>query len=298
MIASFQEWLCQAFQPVACFVNFCAVLITAIWVVRETRKRISLRRTRHLRKVWGIKDHDVVVVVCSELKNPKKRQNVEPREFIYCLKYGDVDAYFEVIVTLLRLYPKIKLRVLSCGEAESTRIDLAAHHILIGGPDYNGMTERILKKQKTCYQYRSKYVEEASEKFPEEIVLYDTVSKREFCELTDEKDYGYFERIQNPNNPDKQIILIGGCHAIGVTGAMKAFSMADSEHGEIPPMVLKNAKTVSERIHNAREFSILVAVERVDQTIGVPVVTSENIHVPAEKCDLLERQANRTPSQD
>ena len=94
MIASFQEWFCWAFQSVSLLVNFCAVVITVIGLVLWIRKRISLRRTRHLRKVWGIKDHDAVVVVCSELDDPTERQNVEAREFIYCLKYGDVDAYF------------------------------------------------------------------------------------------------------------------------------------------------------------------------------------------------------------
>ena len=53
-------------------------------------------RTRHLRKVWGIKNGDQVIVVCSELDEPEARQQVEPREFIYSYKYGDLDAYIEV----------------------------------------------------------------------------------------------------------------------------------------------------------------------------------------------------------
>ena len=195
------------------------------------------------------------------------------------MKYGDVDAYFEVIVTLLRLYPNIRLRILSAGEVEKTRIDFARHLILIGGPDYNSVTGRILGKRITQFYYRSPYVEERSIEHPEEIVIYDKASDKEYCELSDEKDFGYFEKIKNPNDPDKQVILIGGCHTIGVTGAAKAFSMAESEHGEIPKVVLKNAKTVAKKLSKHSEFSVLLSAERIGQTINTPLVDVDKIAV-------------------
>jgi hypothetical protein len=264
-------------ETLSLWVNIYALVVSVIGILLSTKKLGRFWRTRHLRKVWGIKDGDHVIVVCSELDEPGKRQNVEPREFIYNLKYGDVDAYFEVVVTLLRLFPKIKLRILSAGEAENTRIDLARHLILVGGPDYNGVTGRVLKRGITQYSYRSPYVEERSSVHPEEIVIYDTLNDREYCELTDERDYGYFERVHNPNNPENQIILIGGCHTIGVTGAVKAFSMAESEQGEMPKVVLANAKMVSKKICRKSEFSVLVSVERFGQTINVPIVQKTHI---------------------
>jgi hypothetical protein len=256
-----------------------ALGITIVHCITSTKKYVRLWKTRHLRKVWGIKDKDYVIVVCSELDDPGERQYPEPREFIYNLKYGDVDAYFEVVVTLLRLFPNIKLRVMSSGEVESTRVDLDRHLILIGGPDYNKITARILKKENTRYCYRSPYVEERSHVFPEEIVIYDKFNDKEYCETNDENDYGYFERIKNSENPDKIIILIGGCHTIGVTGAVKAFSMADSEHGEIPQVILENAKKVCKKISAKSEFSVLLSVERVGQTINVPKVKVKNIAI-------------------
>jgi hypothetical protein len=254
-----------------------ALIISIVGAFWSTKRLSRFWKTRHLRKVWGIKDGDYVVIVCSELDEPDERQNIEPREFIYNMKYGDVDAYFEVMITLLRLFPRIKLRVLSAGEAEKTRVDLANHLILIGGPDYNEMTKRILKKGITQYSYRSPYVEEQSSNYPDEIVIYHLSTNKEFCEFTDERDYGYFERVINPNNPESQIVLIGGCHTIGVTAAVKAFSMAESEQGEIPRVVLANAKMVSKKISRKSEFSVLVAAERVGQTINVPIVRDENI---------------------
>ncbi|MBU0578238.1 MAG: hypothetical protein ABIJ30_01225 [bacterium] len=250
-----------------------AILFTIIEIISLVKKFPYHWRTRHLRKVWGLKNGDYVNVICSELDDPKQRQLVEPREFIYNLKYGDVDAYFEVVVTLLQLFPNIKLRVLSAGEAENTRIDMTRHLILIGGPDYNEITDRILKKGITQYNYRSPYVEERSSQHPDEIVIYDVVDKdKEYCHFTDEKDYGYFERLRNPNNTKTNIILLGGCHTIGVTGAVKAFSMAESERGEIHSVVLENAKKVAQKLAKKSEFSILISAERVGQTINVPLV--------------------------
>lgn len=266
----------------ALIISTYAIIVSAIGVIPATKKRIQDWKTRHLRKVWGIKKGDNVLVICSELDDPEKRQFVKDleinREFIYNLKYGDVDAYFEVVVTILRLFPKIKLCIMSAKEVENTRTNLLDKHlILIGGPDYNSTTAMILEKKITRYQYKSLYVEERSKSNPDEIVLYDTLNDKEFCEKTNKKDYGYFERVKNPNNTQKKIILIGGCHTIGVTGAVKAFSMFESEQGEIPSIVLTNAKKVAKKISKNCEFSVLVSVERVGQTINVPIVEKRNI---------------------
>lgn len=269
-------WISSLLERVHVLIYLSMVIYTAIEFVKHFP---MWWRTRHLRKIWGIKNGEYVTVVCSELDNPAKRQNVEPREFIYNLKYGDVDAYFEVITTLLRLYRDIKLSKFSAGEAESRPIDMARHLILIGGPDYNSFTKRILNKQITQYTYKSLESEGNKTVQPDEMVLYDSLDKREYYEAADEKDYGYFERIKNPDDQRKNLILIGGCRTLGVTGAAKAFSMAESEKGEIPKVVLDNAKEVAKRISRQSEFSVLLSAERVGQTIGVPIVSQRDITV-------------------
>jgi hypothetical protein len=262
-----------------------AVILSIIGVVRSTPKALHYFRTRHLQKVWGIKDGDDVTVVCSELPNAEERQFVKDvedegdREFIYNLKYGDVDAYFEVIVTLLRLFPKIKLRVQSSGEVEVARTDFARHLILIGGPDYNSITRKYLRKKITQIDYRSPETEECSSKYPEEIVIYERSTGIEYCEFTNEKDYGYFERVKNPDDPKRSIILLGGCHTIGVTGAVRAFSMFDSERGETPGTVLKNARLVSKKISRDSEFVVVVEAERMGQTIKTPIICARKIKI-------------------
>ncbi len=266
-------------DSVGFWVSVYALVVSLVGVCLSTNKLRHFWRTRHLQKVWGIKNGESVIIVCSELEEPEIRQWVEPREFIYSLKYGDVDAYFEVVNTLLRLYPAIKLRIMSAGEATSTRWDLARHVILIGGPDYNTLTADVLDRNETRFDYRSPDVATQSSENPDEIVLYDKLKGKEYCHTDNTHDFGYFERIVNPHNPDRRIILIGGCHTIGVTGAVKAFSMAESEEGEIAHHVLRNAALVAKRVGKGKTFSVLVSVERVGQSISVPVVTDDDITV-------------------
>ena len=241
MGTEFWKWAHSYLDSASSWIAAYAVVLSMIQAVLATKKLRHYWSTRHLQRVWGIKNGDQVIVVCSELDDPKVRQQVEPREFIYSCKYGDLDAYIEVLVTLLRLYPAVRMRIVSTGEAENTPLDLARHLVVIGGPDYNPLAKRILSRSKTQYDYRSPYVDVQSTSYPEKIVLYDKVRDQEHCNTTDERDFGYFERIPNPHNPKSRIILIGGCHTIGVAGAVKA-------------------------------FSVLVEVERSGQTISVPRV--------------------------
>src|SRR5260221_749414 len=184
------------------------IALSLIGAIKLTQRQILLWNTRNLRKIWGVKDKEHVIVICSELDEPVKRQNVEPREFIYNLKYGDVDAYFEVIVTLLRLYPRLKLRILSSGEAKTTTFDLAQNLILIGGPDYNEIALKIIDNHLTQIGYKSPYVREQSVINPNEIVIYHKDNDKEYCELDEMKDFGYFDRINNPYDPRKKVTLL------------------------------------------------------------------------------------------
>lgn len=256
-----------------------SIILSIIGAIKFTPVIILMWRTRKLRKVWGIKNKENIIVICSELDEPDERQNLEEREFIYNLKYGDVDAYFEVIVTLLRLYPKLKIRILSSGEAENTRFDMAQTLVLIGGPDYNKITEKILDKEITQFGYRSKYLKDHSKEFPDEIVIYHILTDKEYCDKDEYKDFGYFEKINNPHNPKKKIILLGGCHTIGVTAAIKAFSLASNEYDDIPRVVLDNSKIVAKKISKKSEFAVLVKAERVGQSINTPIIKEDSVYL-------------------
>ncbi|MBI2918087.1 MAG: hypothetical protein HYY01_08840 [Chloroflexi bacterium] len=58
--------------------------------------------------------------------------------------------------------------------------------------------------------------------------------------------------------------------------------MAESEEGEIPAAVLDNAKLVAKTIGKSNRFSVLVEVERIGQTISVPLVQARHVTVASE----------------
>src|SRR5258706_20341 len=151
-----------------------AFILTIIEVIQIIRRVIHKRPTRHLRKVWGIKDKEDVILVCSELEDPEEQQIVKDKledeqgEFIYNPKYGDLDAYFEVVYTLLKLYPNLKLRILSCGEAAKIKLEYDKTLILIGGPDYNTTTREFLQYAKIYY--RSPDCEEQSTEYTNQTI--------------------------------------------------------------------------------------------------------------------------------
>jgi len=241
-------------------------------------------RVHPLRRVWGIKDGEEVTIICSELEDPLERQRVEPREFIYLLKYGDLDAFIETVITLLRLYPSVKLRISSAGEVIGAQNNLGTHLVVIGGPDYNRVANHIINEinyQDQANQPQFTYINRH-----EQIALYHRITGNEYYWMQDERgadgdteyDYGYFERIPNPYNRSKWTILIGGCHTIGVTGAVKAFSFPFDEN-RLPQRVAKNASLVSKKIRKAKSFAVLVQVQRVGQIIFAPEIIDGNVFV-------------------
>ena len=186
------------------------------------------------------------------------------------------EAPVEVLLTLARLFPKTRARVMSAGELDNTRVDLGAHLVVIGGPDYNPMAKRVLGWDRTQFEYRSVDMSEMSQEYPDEIVLHDKIGDKEYCHTDTNHDYGYFERFPNRNKSNRQVVVIGGCHTIGVTGSAKAFSAVWSEESDMTT-VLDNAALVAKIVKKSRRFSVLVNVERVGQTVIVPVVERENV---------------------
>lgn len=252
------------------FVDIYTVVLSVAGGAVGFSKLLRYWRYRDLRRFWRMKDGDTVLLVCSELDNPLARQMVEDREFIYSMKYGDVDAWIEVLFSLIRIYPNINLRILSSGEAQSAKIDLSCHIILIGGPDYNKLTERILKIGGTRFGYLSPYCGKRAETSPNEIVLHDLVTDKEYCFSSVDNDYGYVEQIRNPFDQTKWITLFGGCHTVGVAGASKMMSAFSEGRTEVLPVVKNTARRLRSAVGRDEEYSLLCHVNKVGSTIGTP----------------------------
>lgn len=262
-------------------VDVYTVVLSVIGVIAAQRQFQRHWRYRHIKKLWGFKDGDKVLLVCSELDEPVKRQLVEDREFIYLMKYGDLDAWVETIFSLLRVYPNIELWLVSAGELAQAQVDLDSHIIVIGGPDYNGLTDQLLsmKNGTTRIAYRSPDLSEKSKTAPAEIAIFDKITDSEFVGTNLSGDYGYFERISNPHDRLKNIIIIGGCHTVGVTGAAKMFSAFSNGRSDLPATVKENAKLVSSIVGSRNPFSIVCHVAKVGATVACPSIRMSRLCV-------------------
>jgi hypothetical protein len=220
----------------------------------------------YFKGVWGFDEFDEVQVVCSELEDPAKLQHPEPWEFIYLSKYGDLDALFEAESTIHELYPNVHV-----GHGTGTemlrnrgRDQFAGNIVLVGGPDYNALTQFFEKFSPVEYlpagqdnniSIRLKdggltLTPSRSEAGPEHVV-----------------DYGFFVNRLNPYNPDKRLVMVGGCHTYGVYGAVKAFSY--SRRGG-DPVAHRNCRDVVDRLGPDAEFYAVFEVHGVGSSIPTP----------------------------
>jgi hypothetical protein len=260
-----------------------ALILTLVSGTSFTRRFLRNWPYRHIKKILGVKNGDEVVLLCSELSDPEKRQWVEPREFIHLMKYGDVDALIEIIASLLRMYPDIDLKILTAHDTERVHVDLAKHVILVGGPDYNPLVRKLLDEGNSSITYHSEDIKSPSPSHPDEITLSEKLTNKEHFTLGQDDDVGYFERIVNPYSSKHNILFFGGCHTIGVTASAKAFSAYAGGRKELPTQVQKNAKTVAKRTKNASSFYIIFEAKKVGVNIAVPEISEHAVKIVSRK---------------
>ena len=224
------------------------------------------------KKIWGFDDNDEIIVICSELDKPEIRMYPEEHEFIYLSKYGDVDTFMEVMLTLNKLYPKAEILPLTGEEARERRIPYTGNLVLIGGPDYNATTRLFQKLAPLEYEYGEGeddiYLRDRKTK-----VLYSPEFSQESGHRMT-KDFGFFLKIKNPNNPENTLVMIGGAHTVGVYGAAKAFSYEGETRQGIQ---YQNCKLITDSLGYDPEFCSILEFHGTDQTVDPPLVSPNEI---------------------
>ncbi len=247
-------------------VTYLSVIFSLIGIAYTAKEIFQYWRLRNIRKVLGIKSGENLLVVCSELMDPINRQMVEPREYIYLMKYGDLDAWVEYLLSMVKTFPKLTINIASSGEALSNTMDLETHICLIGGPDYNKLTEHFINSGLTRFEYTE---------VDNEIALRDKKTKEIYFYTSLDKDFGYIEKIANPYNPKKNVILFGGCHTVGVTSAVKFLSAYSNGKSQVSEIALTNAKRlVKDPNIDISNFAILLNSKKVGATISYPTSNS------------------------
>ncbi|MHC4155074.1 MAG: hypothetical protein ACYST6_09155 [Planctomycetota bacterium] len=215
------------------------------------------------RRLWGLAN-EAVYVVCSELDRSKKRQQPEPGEFLYLGKYGDLDALFEVLVSLNRLFPNLSPKFCTGDEFENlTGNPYAENLILIGGPDYNKVVRELMDLTPFEFEEREG-----------DTVLVDKRTKESYESKRNAEgrivtDYGFFLKMQNPHNADKKVVMLNGIHTYGVYGAAKCFLSQDEHEVGIAPA---NCAAVLDRFGDDPTFAVVLEVRTMGNKVGTPRV--------------------------
>jgi hypothetical protein len=249
------------------FVGLGAVANTLLQIVRSLPRYFQYRL---IRKFFRFRDGQRVLVVCSELENALARQWVEPHEFSYMLKYGDLDALFEIASLIREVYPKCRLKILSSHEAEFGNIDLGCDIIVIGGPDYNYVCRQLLTEAKSLIGYAE--LECPDDQSP--IAL--KAQSQSWRGEDQTQDYGYIEVLENPFARKSKVFFFGGCHTIGVTGAVKALQLRREDE---PGLTAQAADNISRMLRFARfrtHFAAVFRVALMGATIPPPSLQSAN----------------------
>lgn len=223
----------------------------------------------YFKGVWSLGEFDDVVVACSELDDPEKLQHPEPWEFIYLSKYGDLDALFEVESTIHELYPNVHVEHKTGSEVLNVRgqDQLSGNLVLVGGPDYNSLTQVFEKFSPVEYL-------PANEENNIAVRIKNTgetlMPHREpETSLGSERvvDFGFFVNRRNPYNPDKRLVMLGGSHTYGVYGAIKAFSY--SRRGK-DLVAHRNCRDIVDRFGPGAEFFALFDVHGAGSSVPTP----------------------------
>lgn len=234
-------------------------------VARESSATLS-----SYRKLFGFK-HELIYIVCSQLDESELRQQPEPEEFLYLSKYGDIDAFFEVLTSLGKVFPRLNAKFCTGQEfGKFNENQYATNLLLIGGPDYNEITRFFM--QYTPFEFITRRGQ---------ALLNDKKNNRVFksayCKeqgLRKVTDYGFFLKMPNPLNHNKTLIMINGIHTYGVYGAAKCF-LSQDEH-EIN-LTMRNCKDIIDRLGKAPNFAVILEVQSINNIVAIPSINPEYV---------------------
>jgi len=251
----------------------------AIYEIRDeiansisTYLKESSKSLLYFKSLWGFDEAEQVYIVCPELEEPEKRQYPEPQEFLYLGKYGDIDSLIVVYSSLNKIYPQLSIKFCTSEEFKSIPGNpYASNLILIGGPDYNKVTESFMKY--TPFEFSQNENDETILIYNQRNQVFEPKFKLK-KEIEEVVDYGFFLKIPNPYNPDKKLIMINGIHTYGVYGAAKCFSLYDEHEINIAK---DNCKTVIETLGDDPHFAVIVKVECINKKIGIPQIRKEEL---------------------
>jgi hypothetical protein len=231
---------------------------------REAKRERSHPDPAQEHPLWHHDRSEKLFVVAPELPPEQRRPDTGERNLNYTrlARYGDLDAFFEMFVSLTRMgYTNLSHR-----SAREPGIGTSRNLVLIGGPAANPVTRTFMHLLNLPIEQRSAAEGEVGYfTTPDGTpVLPTVIGQSQVIE-----DIALFVRAVNPTNPDTDVTICTGVYTYGVYGAVQLFTN--------PRLAADNIRAVHDRLGQARGFALLVRVRVIDGRVPTPRLPADII---------------------
>lgn len=238
----------------------------------------------YFRQLWSLDPKTHTYVLPGTL--PSSIASNQFEDFIRLRNYTDLDAVFLVAETITRMYPEMKVSVLSASSTDKLPDDWGdSNLVLIGGPDFNVLVKEFDDCCPIKYMYSGK----------DKVWLHHKKTGREYIPIFKGKgaariayDHGFFLKMPLNKHGRGKLVIIGGARTWGVYGAARLVScrgFLDETNSS------KSVRKIVEKLGSDPSF--LVTVQVKGTTAGVHPPTFDFTDIEPIKDETLN--ANSFP---
>ncbi|KAB8197211.1 XRE family transcriptional regulator [Nonomuraea phyllanthi] len=222
-----------------------------------------------LKGPWHFPRGESITIICSQIPEEHRARipYADPTrpDYIELYKYSDLDSLFELWGHLRAANPHSPLTLRATEDLRSSD-DLTTHVVLLGGVDYNEVTQAMLEQIELPVRQVPDWDGEKGPYFEVDeggdTRRHYTVTSGSGDNLQLLEDVGFFYRGVNPENVERTLTICNGMYARGVYGTVRA--LTDKHFRD------RNAGYLRDRFGDAASYSILTRVRIVGRVAVTP----------------------------
>lgn len=218
--------------------------------------------------IWRFRTGQDVTIVCSELPKHYLDQmpytDPEAPDYVDLYRYADLDALMELYAHVRRVNPGNRVRFRTPREMETD--ELTTHLVLLGGVDWNRVTQELLRRLDLPVRQMPRRSEREPAGFEVDTaggtrLIPPVLRTIEGREVLDE-DVGHFYRASNPYNAKRTVTICNGMYQRGTYGAVRA--LTDAKFRD------RNDEYLRTRFAGRKTFSVVSRVFVVNHKVITP----------------------------
>ncbi|MEV0618009.1 helix-turn-helix transcriptional regulator [Nonomuraea sp. NPDC050404] len=218
---------------------------------------------------WRFPHGEPITIICSRLPEDElaKIPYASPKsaDYIEHYKYSDLDSLFELHGHLRAANPASLVTLRAHDELRSD--DFTTHLALLGGVDWNEVTESMLARMKLPVRQVADWGGERGPYF--EVTEGNDAPRRHYpvrrgpdADAPLLEDVAFFYRGVNPDNVERTLTICNGMYGRGVYGAVRA--LTDERFRD------RNSAYLRQRFGDATSYGILTRVRIEGRAVVTP----------------------------